>query len=142
MAFTEKNKKPYKTTFLDYDSEEKPRKSERIANLPSDTALESNKERQDAEMKSGLAKVGKALLPGGGGMLVAEEILKRRKKDEGETASGLPREARGKVKRFQVPEHLRSEENKPLLERFKSGGSVSARADGCAVRGKTRGKMV
>ena len=25
---------------------------------------------------------------------------------------------------------------------FKSGGSVSARADGCAIKGKTRGKMV
>jgi hypothetical protein len=25
---------------------------------------------------------------------------------------------------------------------YKKGGSASARADGCAVRGKTRGKMV
>ena len=27
-------------------------------------------------------------------------------------------------------------------KRFKSGGSVSSRADGCAQRGKTKGKMV
>jgi hypothetical protein len=27
-------------------------------------------------------------------------------------------------------------------KRFKSGGSASSRADGCATKGKTRGKMV
>jgi hypothetical protein len=44
---------------------------------------------------------------------------------EGRTASGLPREARG--------------------VRMKKGGSVgsaSKRADGCAMRGKTKGRMV
>ena len=51
------------------------------------------------------------------------------------------RETRGQYKpsKFTVPEHLR---NKELLPKLKSGGSVSARADGCAIRGKTRGKMV
>lgn len=49
------------------------------------------------------------------------------------------RETRGQYKpsKFTIPKLL--EEQK---ERFKSGGSVSARADGCAIRGKTRGKMV
>ena len=28
------------------------------------------------------------------------------------------------------------------VKKFASGGSVSSRADGCAQRGKTRGKMV
>jgi hypothetical protein len=28
------------------------------------------------------------------------------------------------------------------VKKMRSGGSASSRADGCAVRGKTRGKMV
>lgn len=66
--------------------------------------------------------------------------IQRREEEEQEKR----RETRGQYKpsKFTIPEHLRSGEKKPLLERFKSGGSVSARADGCAVRGKTRGRMV
>jgi len=119
--------------------------SDRISNLPSDTALESNKERQDEEMKSGLKKFGRAMLPGQLGVIAAEELTKPRAskskvtsfKDEGDTASGLPREARGKP---QI-----KEENPKFVKRFKKGGKVSsasARADGCAQRGKTKGRFV
>lgn len=57
------------------------------------------------------------------------------------------RETRGQYKpsKFTVPKILDEKEEKekePLLKRYKSGGSVSARADGCAVRGKTKGRMV
>lgn len=139
---SEKVKEAYKPTFSKYDFKEKPSKSQRIENLPSDTALESNKERQDAEMKSGLKKLAIGLMPHGAGLLMAKEALSKLPKDEGETASGLPREARGKEMRFQVPERLRGEE---LLPKLKKGGKVSSaskRADGIAQRGKTRGKMV
>ena len=89
-------------------------KSDRVPNLPSDTALESNKERQDADMMNVIKNIGKALVPGVGAAMpaIAEEIKKRR---------GL-----------KVPE-------------FKKGGKVSSaskRADGCAQRGKTRGRMI
>jgi len=59
------------------------------------------------------------------------ERIKSRKQEEDERAQEIRRETRG-VK-------------KPLLQKFKSGGmvgSASKRADGCAQRGKTKGRMV
>ena len=53
------------------------------------------------------------------------------------------RETRGQYKpdtdTYKVPEHLKS---KGGTVKMKSGGSVSSRADGCAIKGKTRGKIV
>jgi hypothetical protein len=69
-------------------------------------------------------------------------------KMEGKTASGLPREARG-VRTAGSAGRDPSRYGKPVtLDElgFKKGGSVkssaSKRADGIAMRGKTRGKMV
>lgn len=89
------------------------RKSNRIPNLPSDTALESNKERQDAEMISALTKFGRAMLPGQLGPTIADEIKNRRK-----------------------PELLRR------FKKGGKVSSASTRADGIAQRGKTRGRMI
>ena len=99
-------------------------KSERVPNLPSDTALESNKERQDKSMKNALETIGMAINPvATAGMtagIAAARALKNRKKrteDGGETTS----------------------------DGMKKGGKVSSaskRADGIAQRGKTRGRIV
>jgi len=87
--------------------------SDRIPNLPSDTALESNKERQDAEMISALTKFGRAMLPGQLGPTIADEIKNRRK-----------------------PELLRR------FKKGGKVSSASKRADGIAQRGKTKGRFV
>ena len=87
-------------------------RSNRIPNLPSDTALESNKERQDAEMINALTKFGRAMVPGQLGPTIAEEIKKRR---------GL-----------KVPE----------FKKGGKVSSASKRADGIAQRGKTRGRII
>jgi len=135
--------------------------SKRIRNLPSDTALESNKERQDEEMKSGLKKLGFAAMPYGLPLIAAKEVLKKQQenevvekeiqrlqddfkntnskknKDEGYTASGLPREARG-IRQVK-------DEDRKFVKTFKKGGKVSSaskRADGIAIRGKTKGRFV
>ena len=70
-------------------------------------------------------------------------------KMEGKTASGVAREARGiKSGRAGAMGRDPSRYGKPVtLDElgFKKGGSVSSaskRADGCATKGKTRGKMV
>ena len=50
----------------------------------------------------------------------------------------------GKVKTpegEQLPRDL-MEKDLPPAKKMAKGGSASARADGCAIRGKTRGKMV
>jgi hypothetical protein len=71
-----------------------------------------------------------------------------KQKDEGKTASGVAREARGiKSGRAGAMGRDPSRYGKPVtLEElgFKKGGSVSAskRADGCAKKGKTKGRMV
>ena len=71
---------------------------------------------------------------------------------EGVTATGTSREARGSID----PNFLRRKQNEKFgtlgrmrkggsVKKYASGGSVSSaskRADGCAVKGKTRGKMV
>ena len=63
-----------------------------------------------------------------GGMSADEEAdlqaLKTLKQGDYDVGGPKRRYARGKVKRYS------------------GGGSASSRADGCAVRGKTRGKMV
>jgi hypothetical protein len=63
-----------------------------------------------------------------GGMSADEEAdfqaLKTLKQGDYDVGGPKRRFARGKVKRYS------------------NGGSASSRADGCAVRGKTRGKMV
>ena len=92
--------------------------------------------------------------------LNAERGLKRRvKKDsEGKTASGMPREARGvrddsMSDKDRLRAQLDSAKESSQAGRYgtmrsggtvkmKSGGSVSKRADGCAQRGKTKGRMV
>lgn len=72
-----------------------------------------------------------------------------KQKMEGKTASGVAREARGiKSGRAGAMGRDPSRYGKPVtLDElgFKKGGSVgsaSKRADGCAVKGKTKGKMV
>lgn len=73
---------------------------------------------------------------------------------EGRTASGLPREARGVVdtrtpgQKFAARQERAADVvNRARREQmgFKKGGmvgSASKRADGCATKGKTRGRMV
>ena len=53
-------------------------RSDRVSNLPSDLALESNKERQDKEMRDALTGYAKALIPGNLGPTMSEAIRKRR----------------------------------------------------------------
>lgn len=53
----------------------------------------------------------------------------------------------GKPGKAPAPQNLpgKPEKKKPLGEgavKYAKGGTASARADGCAIRGKTRGKMV
>ena len=83
----------------------------------------------------------------GGGMSADTEAdlqaLKTLKQPEAPTSSGPKRRyARGKVKRY--PDE--GGEHQPYAKPMKKGGSVrssaSKRADGCAVKGKTRGKFV
>ncbi len=94
--------------------------SDRIPNLPSDTALESNKARQDKAMKNVLETIGMAINPGAAAGMAAAQALRNRKKRTdvgGETTS----------------------------DGMKKGGKVSSaskRADGIAQRGKTRGRMI
>jgi hypothetical protein len=72
-----------------------------------------------------------------------------KQKDEGKTASGVAREARGiKSGRAGAMGRDPSRYGKPVtLDElgFKKGGAVSSaskRADGCAKKGKTKGRMV
>jgi len=72
-----------------------------------------------------------------------------KQKDEGKTASGVAREARGiKSGRAGAMGRDPSRYGKPVtLDElgFKKGGSVSSaskRADGCIKKGKTKGRMV
>ena len=57
-----------------------------------------------------------------------------------QSGSGLAKFLGGKEK----PEPVKPEEPKPEIKKAKGGSvsSASARADGCAVKGKTKGKMV
>jgi hypothetical protein len=60
-----------------------------------------------------------------------QDLVEESEKEAGERTQEIRRETRG-VK-------------KPLLKKFKSGGKVSSaskRADGCAQKGKTRGRIV
>ena len=60
-----------------------------------------------------------------------QDFVEESEKEAGERAQEIRRETRG-VK-------------KPLLKKFKSGGKISSaskRADGCAQKGKTKGRMV
>jgi len=73
---------------------------------------------------------------------------------EGRTASGMPREARGVADKRTAGQKYADRQVRAadVMRRaareqygFKSGGSVgsaSKRADGCAIRGKTRGRMM
>jgi len=69
---------------------------------------------------------------------------------EGRTASGLPREARGIGSVFDRSAPVAGRPRGGMkaggsVKAYKSGGSVSSaskRADGCAMRGKTKGRMV
>ena len=109
--------------------------------LPSQDALESNKKRQDKELKSAVKDYMRGLTPGGAAGVAMDKIKEaKNRKDQykaeksridsikkiTEEYEGLPKMQRG------------------MNEEYKSGGSVSAskRADGCATKGKTRGKMV
>lgn len=75
--------------------------------LPSDSASEDNKKRQDEEAKNLAKKVAKGIIAGPAGV-AAEETVRRMK----------PYAKGGKV------------------------SSASKRADGCAIKGKTRGRMI
>jgi len=69
---------------------------------------------------------------------------------EGRTASGLPREARGIGSVFDRSAPVAGRPRGGMkaggsVKSYKAGGSVSSaskRADGCAMRGKTKGRMV
>lgn len=81
-------------------------KSNRIANLPSDDASESNKERQNKKAMEAARLMG--MIAGG---------------PTGSIAEAAARKATGYAKGGKV-------------------GSASKRADGCAIKGKTRGRIV
>lgn len=67
-----------------------------------------------------------------------DEVLERKKEPKGVTGgvwtedSGLPPP--------KEPEGVPAEKKKPVKKA--SGGTASSRADGCAVRGKTRGTII
>jgi hypothetical protein len=64
---------------------------------------------------------------------------------EGKTASGLPREARGRLGPTFADRPRGGMKKGGSVKSYKSGGKVSSaskRADGIAIRGKTRGRMV
>jgi hypothetical protein len=93
----------------------------------------------------------------GGGIGAAHLIKKKNERDaeqkdknEREADAEMKRESRGvkKPANFGIIEQAK-QENKDAQDRKKisdmgyaGGGSASSRADGCATKGKTRGKMV
>ena len=110
--------------------------------LPSQDALESNKKRQDKEMKSAVKDYMKSLTPGGAAGVAMDKIQEaKNRKDEYKAAKNRS----DSIKRMTEAEGL-PKMQRGINEEYKSGGSVkssaSKRADGCATKGKTRGKMV
>jgi len=94
-----------------------------------------------------------ALLAGSGAAGYADyKATKNRQQEEREAAAEIKRESRGvektssdRAREAQAESTLQNKTNKAAEDASKNmakGGSVSARADGCATRGKTRGKMV
>ena len=97
-------------------------------------------------IRSGAKKIGYAAsragdYVGAGAHAVGEYLNPKNIKDANaiqkqiEAEDELNRETRGEFKK----------NRKPLFRKFKSGGmvgSASKRADGCATKGKTRGRMV
>jgi ribosomal protein L39E len=64
----------------------------------------------------------------------------------GDKGSGLPRTDAGAAERVRLNQAGESTRRVPAQQMMKKGGKVSSgyrkAADGCAVKGKTRGKMV
>jgi len=97
---------------------------------------------------------GPALLAGSGAAGYADyKLTKQREQDKSEATAEMKRESRGVAKpaNFDAMEESKRDaqdarDRKKISDMgYKSGGSVSSaskRADGCCVKGKTRGKMV
>ena len=71
-------------------------------------------------------------------MLIMEEIVEK-KKEPKDVTGGIWTEDSG-IPVPQEPEGVPATKKKP--KKMASGGSASSRADGCAERGKTRGRFV
>ena len=56
-----------------------------------------------------------------------------------EPAEEIPSDVKDKL---QDMKNQKAAENYQKTKKYAKGGSVSARADGCCVKGKTKGKMV
>ena len=114
------------TPMTDYQRMNKKYYEGQTSRLPSQDALESNKGRQNREMKSAVKEYVKGVMPGGAAGMALEKIKEAKRIRDVNAKGG---------RKFQIPD---------MQEGYKSGGSVSAskRADGCATKGKTRGKMV
>ena len=100
--------------------------------LPSDSASEDNKKRQDEEAVSVAKRIAKGLIAGPVGV-AAEEALKRPPKYDS---------VMGPDGRFRVPEHLKAKGGAVKIAKGGKVSSASKRADGCAIKGKTRGRMI
>lgn len=61
-----------------------------------------------------------------------------------EAQDEMRRETRGAYQppRFIVPEHLKAKGGTVKMAKGGSVGSASKRADGCAIRGKTKGRII
>ena len=84
-----------------------------------------------------------------GNKMTSEEIIKALQVPDKKQSSDVPAEKKstGYIPADEVtPEdRARMQENLKKLRGYKKGGSVSSaskRADGCAVKGKTKGRMV
>ena len=104
----------------------------------------------DADMDIGPRIPGRRAAAQGIADMEDREAGERFAQMEGRTASGLPREARGIGSVFDRSAPVAGRPRGGMkaggsVKSYKSGGSVSSaskRADGCAMRGKTKGRMV
>ena len=104
----------------------------------------------DADMDIGPRMPGRRAAARGIADMEDREAGERFAQMEGRTASGLPREARGIGSVFDRSAPVAGRPRGGMkaggsVKSYKSGGSVSSaskRADGCAMRGKTKGRMV
>lgn len=89
-----------------------------------------------AAMLTGEGGLGKLISQGVGGAIPAMIARQARKSDEEEEEE---KKRRGEM---QVPEEGTGMKKGGVTKMKKGGMTASKRADGCAQRGKTRGKMV
>ena len=149
---------------FDFDEPEQPKKVIRaLSELPKETAEEAQKAKEkakerailrDAEARAEEAKQSarernKAAKAGQGSLdLSGSEEAKSKIRQMAEEHRAAVKDERT-YKRFGEPVSrggggggAMPKSNRDITKNYKAGGTASSRADGCAVRGKTRGKIV